>query len=38
MRYLLNWLLYRKWTDCQHRNVEPVGFADWRCKDCGAET
>jgi hypothetical protein len=38
MRHLINWLLHRKWTGCRHLDVEPVGFADWRCKDCGAET
>lgn len=35
---LFNLLCFGKWTTCRHRNVEPVGFGDWRCKDCGAET
>ena len=36
MSHLINWVLYRKWTDCRH-DWEPFGFADHRCKDCGAD-
>ncbi len=36
VRKILNWLLYMKWTDCQHDWIpEPDTFADWICKDCG---
>lgn len=32
---LKNTLLLGRWTRCTHR-WDPVGFADMRCRDCGA--
>lgn len=30
-----NLFFFTKWNACIHE-WEPVGFADWRCKHCGA--
>ena len=35
LRKVENFLLYLKWTDCQHV-WEPEDWMDWRCHKCGA--
>ncbi len=37
LRKICNLIVYHKWTDCTHKELEPSGMmGGWRCKNCKA--
>lgn len=35
---MCNLIWHNKNVFCYHEDIEPIGFADWRCRKCGIES